>query len=620
MKQYLRRTLAATLVAALLISPAAALTAQEALDLLDAYYLDGVPTASRDMETAAEILSSLGDPYTYYMPAVTYESFLESVDGETVVGIGVQIHQVADKGIEIISILPDSPALEAGLVGGDCILEVDGIALTSIDLASELIAGEEGTTVTVKISHADGSTHTYTLERREVAIPIVTYDTVDSVPFIDCTSFGSSTADTVREAMVEYADWGGSVVMDLRSNPGGTDTASAGTAGIFVGGQTIAYYMNGSNQVSRLYTVSSTVDYTDEPVIILTSGYSASGSEMFAGAIRSYSAGIAIGSRTYGKGIAQIVVDEDSYPEIFDGDSLKITTSRFYAPDGATNDTVGVIPTLTIDDALVEDVAVLLATPEPSDTEGYLQLILGGSAFYIDCDQATSDTYLPAFQELLSAITPNQTVSVGYLGRWVNMGVDATASMLGVTYTSRYYTDVSGTYADALNTLATHDLLNIASGGDYLPDETMTRGEFAYMVAYALQLRTVAGNPFADVADDDENLAGIAALYAKGMVSGYEDGTFRPDEAITGTEAMTILANAAQWVNRNAKIAQLTDGFTDEELARYDQFPTWAQKSVATLDFIDSLVTSITPDETIQRDEAGAMIYELLEGAGLLWD
>ncbi len=621
MRHLFRTATALTLTFALLIPSVGALTVEETLDLLETYYLDEIPDYAREQETVEGVLAALGDPYTLYLPAVEYEEFLESVNGESVVGIGVQVHQVQDKGIEIISVLPNSPALEAGLEAGDCILRVDGVLVTTLEQAQALIGGEEGTTVQLTILDGDGVSRSVKMTRRSVDVPIVTYELVEGVPFIDCSSFGSSTVDVVREAMEEYSDWSGPVVMDLRSNPGGTDTATAGTAGVFVGGATICYYIDGAGRISSIYTVNSTVDYTDEPLIILTSNYSASGSEMFAGAIRSYFAGIAIGTRTYGKGIAQYALDEDNYPDLFDGDSLKVTTYRFYTPDGVTNDTVGVIPTLVIDDEYVEDVAVLLASPKPAKEDGYLKLILGGSTFYVEVAQATSEEYLPAFQQLLSAITPYQKVYYGHMGKWIDVGVEWAAELMEVSYESRNYTDVAGTqYEDELNTLAIYELLPQMGGADYGTEGTITRGDFAYMVAYGLQLHTVEGNPFPDVEDDDPNLIAISALYAKGMVKGDENGNFNPDEAITGQEAVTLLANVAQWVSKNVKIAQLVDGFTEEYLAQFDQYAQWAQSSAATLDYLGALMEDIQPTETIQRDEAGAMIYTFFAGSGLLWD
>lgn len=622
MKKMFQKSVAVALSCAMLLSSASALTAEEVLTLLDAYYLDEVPAASREMETAEEILASLGDPYTVYMPATDYVEFLESVDGESLVGMGVMIHQVQDKGVEIISVLPDSPALDAGLVSGDVIVSVDGVELVSADHAQELIAGAEGTDLTVVILHADGTTDTYKMTRRLVEIPIVTYEMVDGVMYITCDSFGDSTADTVRAALEENIFSDTPFIMDLQNNPGGTDTAAAGTAGWFLGGATICYYLNSSGNVSRLYTYENTPDFTDQPLIIITSSHSASGAEMFAAAIRDYQGGIAIGDRTYGKGIAQVMLDESSFPEMFDGDSVKITTARFYAAGGGTNDTVGVIPTLTIDSQYVAQVALLLSAAEPEDMEGFLKLELGGSTLYVDIEKAMSEDYLPAFQELLESIAITQYIYLAVDGEWVSSAGFAVADYLGVDYVSREYTDASSSsYINQLSSLAVSDILPVNEDGSLGVSETMTRGEFAYLLAYALQLRVVEGNPFADVAGDDENLEAIAALYAKSLIQGDEFGNFNPDDAITHQEAVVMLSNTAKWLSLDALSAyyENVDGLDEVDMDKYAGYASWAQQSAIILDAIDGLVKDTTPD-TVRKDEAAAMIYGLLSGCNLLWE
>ncbi len=619
MKRMMKNAVAVVLSCAMLATSASALSADEVLGLLDSYYLGDVPAASREMETAEEILASLGDPYTVYMPATDYEAFLDSVDGETLVGMGVMIHQVQDKGIEIISVLPDSPALEAGLVSGDVITAVDGTQVISSDHAQELIAGEAGTKLTVTILREDGSSKNYTLTRRLVEIPIVTYEMVDGVTHITCDSFGESTAASVRLALEENLDSQYPFVMDLRNNPGGTDSAAAGSAGWFVGGQVICYYLNSQGSVSYIYTRDGTPDFTDQPLIVVTSGYSASGSEMFAAAIRDYQGGIAIGQRTYGKGIAQVMLDEESFPELFDGDSVKITTYRFYGPAGGTNDTVGVIPALTIDPIYVDDVVTLLSAAEPLCPDGFVMFDINGSQLYVDLEQAMDEQYLPAFQHLLESASVTQKVSIGMDGDWSCLGGQLIAAQLDVDYKSRGYSDIGESgYRNQLSNMAVHGILPVEENGSLGVGETMTRGQFAYMLGYALRLRVVEGNPFADVADDDENLQAIAALYAKGLVQGDEFGNFNPDQPITHQEAVTMLANTAQWLSLDALSATYEET-TADDMAKYGDYASWAQQSAYILDAIDGLMKDNTPD-TVTRDEGGAMIYELLDGCNLLWD
>ncbi|MEM5781194.1 MAG: PDZ domain-containing protein, partial [Lawsonibacter sp.] len=176
-----------TLIISLTAIPAAALSTEDAKQLLLEYYVDKIPEDVLSLDSLDEILAALGDPYTVYMSAEEYQQFLSSVNGDTVVGIGVSIQPAFDNGYKIMSILPNSPAQEAGLKAGDHIIAVDGTTLTDGMEVRSLIAGEAGTSVTITvIRQSDGQQKDYTMTRRSVVIPIVTYDTVDGAGVIDC--------------------------------------------------------------------------------------------------------------------------------------------------------------------------------------------------------------------------------------------------------------------------------------------------------------------------------------------------------------------------------------------------------------------------------------------------
>ena len=193
--------LSLSLALGLCVLPAAALETDDLKTLLQTYYVDQVPENVLDQDTVQAVLDALNDPYTTYMTAEEYQSFLNQVDGETVVGIGVSIQTTVNDGVQILSVLEGSPAQEAGLSAGDRILSVDGVTLEPGMDPSSLIRGEAGsrTTLTVRL-HSTGKTRDFTLERRAVVIPIVTYELKDGdVGYIKCDSFGASTAATVQE-------------------------------------------------------------------------------------------------------------------------------------------------------------------------------------------------------------------------------------------------------------------------------------------------------------------------------------------------------------------------------------------------------------------------------------
>ena len=118
--------LSLSLALGLCVLPAAALETDDLKTLLQTYYVDQVPENVLDQDTVQAVLDALNDPYTTYMTAEEYQSFLNQVDGETVVGIGVSIQTTVNDGVQILSVLEGSPAQEAGLSAGDRILSVDG--------------------------------------------------------------------------------------------------------------------------------------------------------------------------------------------------------------------------------------------------------------------------------------------------------------------------------------------------------------------------------------------------------------------------------------------------------------------------------------------------------------
>ena len=128
------------------------------------------------MDSLDELLEALGDAYTTYMTKEEYQNFLTAVNGESVVGIGVSVSSVFDEGYRIVSVLPDSPALEAGVAADDYIIGVDGVALTADQSPSSLIVGPSGHQVNVTFFRPSTQAQ-FDLKpsRRPVGIPLVHY-------------------------------------------------------------------------------------------------------------------------------------------------------------------------------------------------------------------------------------------------------------------------------------------------------------------------------------------------------------------------------------------------------------------------------------------------------------
>ena len=621
MKKKLSLFLAFCLSISLFVLPVSALELEDARELLRKNYVDPIPEEILSLETLEEILAALNDPYTVYYTAEEYASFLDSVNGETVVGIGVSLQTVFDEGFQILAILPDSPALEAGLEAGDRIIAVDGVALTATSDITGTIKGEVGSPVTVTVVRRDGTQRDFTMLRRVVTIPIVTYEMQGDACFIDCSSFGDSTADVIATALTELSRQASVWIMDLRSNPGGSATASAASAGHFAGDGVMMYLRDANDRYTRYYTRGWT-DLTDKPLIVLTSAYSASASESFAGDARDHGFGIGVGQRTFGKGIAQTAFSRNNTKGLFEEDAFKITTDRFFSPNGTTNHVIGVLPTLLVSAENTSTIAHLLSAAEAKRTTTQLKLELAGHTFYINLKDALDEANTAAFTELLEALPPSATLYRSVYGhRWDEITPELFAKYYKLDFQGRTFADSeSSPYADAIQTLAAYRLISGYEDGTFRPEQNITRAEFCAMIAAALDLPATDTAPkFSDLSENAWYYDPISAMVAHGFIAGCGDGTFRPNATITYQEAVTILSSVGAWVHMDTYELAKEDLNIQDWCSYYD-WPDWARRPVRNLVQLGMELDILSPAKLCTRETAADLLCDFLTCTRILWD
>ena len=624
MKKLLSSLLALTLGLSLTLLPASALELEDARKLLASNYMDEIPPEILGLDSLDAILEALGDPYTYYMNAEQYIAFDQSVNGQTVTGIGATVETAYHNGgYRFMSVLPESPALEAGIRPGDILTAVDGVSMSPELDPRVPVAGKAGTPVTITVNR-NGQTLDFDLIRREVDIPIVTFEQDGSAGVITCISFGSTTAASVREAIEAMDDHTEVWIMDLRSNPGGDSGATAASATLFTGGGIMLYFRDGAGNYNYTYTLPGSPRLTDKPVIVLTSEHSASGSELFAGDIRTYRAGIALGQRTLGKGTAQIILNEDNCEFMSNGEALKLTAYRFFSPDGATNHIMGVLPTLLISPENTETAALLLSTGRSPYPENHLQIDLAGQTFVVNLFEAMKEENIAAFTELLEALPPSAALFYGdgkpdaEGNEWHSVTLPELVKRLDLKgFTPRTFADTADSpYAREIDTLATYLILD-GSAGTFRPGDAITRAQFAAMAASALDLPAGKSEKFSDVSGpyaDDVN-----AMADLGFLSGRGDGAFGPEDTITVQEAVTVLSRMAVWASMDGYDLDKED-LTVEEWARYVDYAGWAQAAARNLDELDALPEGLDPAAGLTREQAAAMLCRLMESIHLIWN
>ena len=453
MKRFFRRLTAFLLILLLTVTSASALTVDEALELLDRYFVYEIPEEARNAETLDELFALLGDRYTCYMTAEEYDSFLRGVEGvQELVGIGVSVRLTAD-GIYVDEVLAGGSALSAGIRAGDLIVEVDGVSCVPADDSHRaMIAGEEGTLVALTVVR-EGVAFRYTLPRWRVVVPNTEFDLVDgSIGWIDCNSFGSDTGISMMRGISAYEGLTDAWVLDLRGNSGGYTDAAITMLGLF-SGPGVYLYLRDRGGLTQGYVYSDPVR-SEDPLVVLVDGSSASASEAVAAGIRDSGRGIVIGKRTFGKGVAQIVMDGETDPLLFGEDALKVTAYRFYSQGTNTTDLIGVIPMLELDSSVAEQVARALCGRFRDDlsTDGQLMLRLAGQYFFLDMEDLPSD----AASAFLSALPPGAQLWVGSDGfMWKEIDPADAAELLGAEYAPRRFDDVADSpYAFEINTLA----------------------------------------------------------------------------------------------------------------------------------------------------------------------
>ncbi len=631
MKKYLSRLLAAALALVLLVVPASALTVDQALELLEELYYYEIPDEAYQAETLDELMSLLEDPYTQYMTAEEYQAFLKLLEGDSnVIGIGVSCRYTPE-GILILSTISGGSAREAGLQAGDLIVEIDGQSCVPANEENAgRLTGPEGTQVSVTVLR-DGERKGYTLTRRPVVEPNVELSIEGRVGLLDCNSFGK---DTGKEFAKLVKDNDGRVdvwVVDLRGNGGGYTNAAVDMLGALMGPGYHLYFETAAGGVEAVPAYDRQA--TDKPVIVLTDGGSASASELTSGSLRDSGRGVLVGGRTYGKGVAQIMLDEEAlaplpeYDGYFEGDGLKITVYRFYSGGLNSPDKIGVIPTLLVDD---EDTAAVALALCGSQEDAKLCVMPGAVPYYVD--PGTDGDTLSA---LLSALPPQALVFYADGGDFQQVSAAEAAQRLGVAYESRWFTDLGDSrYADAVNAMGTYGLLRGDGKGHFTPKSGLTRAELCSMLASVLNVAYRGENRFTDVDQNAWYGPSVNAMAYLGIVDGVGGGKFNPGGTLTQEEFHTILGRTARFFNVKldayAQWVEQEGRLTLGQSSALSGYSAWARNSMAVLawgledaldgtgDLLFASLKELSPKAPILREEAAAGMYAVLSGLEIL--
>lgn len=310
------------------------------------YYYDDIENEKLQDGLYTGLIDGLGDKYSVYYNAEDYQELQISTTGQYY-GIGAGLSQDKDTMVVTVNkVYEGTPSESAGLIKDDVIVSVDGTEATSMELSElvKLIRGEKGTTVHLEIYRPSTEENlSFDVERQDITLPSVSHKMFeDGIGYVHIDSFETETAAQFEEAVKDLEDQGmKALIIDVRYNPGGMVTAVVQILDDILPEGTVVYTedKNGNRQD---YT-SSGDTYLDYPIAVLINGESASASEILAGAVKDYQYGTLIGTTTFGKGIVQTI-----FP-LEDGDAVKLTTAKYFTPNGNYIHGVGIEPDIELE-------------------------------------------------------------------------------------------------------------------------------------------------------------------------------------------------------------------------------------------------------------------------------
>lgn len=292
------------------------------------------------MEDAAAdaMVASLGDRWSYYIPADEYQDYLEQM-ANAFVGVGITIQVTEDSdGLLIVAVTQGGPAEEAGLLVGDVLVAVEEtrIAGMSTGEVKNLVRGEEGTWVNLTVAR-DGREETIPVERRTIQVAVATYTMLEkNVGLVRITNFDTRCAEETISAIEALLEQGAqALIFDVRGNPGGYASELV----------KILDYLLPEGDLFRTvdYAGREHTDTSDEsclelPMAVLVNGDSYSAAEFFAAALREYDWAVIVGQKTCGKGYFQ-----NTLP-LSDGSAVGLSVGKYFTPNGVSLADVGVTP------------------------------------------------------------------------------------------------------------------------------------------------------------------------------------------------------------------------------------------------------------------------------------
>ncbi|MCH8828212.1 MAG: S41 family peptidase, partial [Planctomycetes bacterium] len=288
------------------------------------------------------------DDYSGVLTPNRLDDLYGNIDGEFV-GLGIEMKAETGEGMLLINVLPDSPAQRGGLKPDEHIIGIDGVDCRNMttDEAARLLRGSSGSSVRLKIASAESPRIRVRVFQRQAvrvkSIPLATMvDRKAGIAYIRMVGFQKTSATELDAALTRLQQQGmRSLIWDVRGNPGGLLTAAVEVLDRFVA-DGVLVSTRGRTQSQNWKYSARRIGTWNLPLVLLVDGDSASASEIVAGAVRDHRRGTIVGRKTFGKWSVQSI-----FP-VRNGTGLRLTTAKFYSPQGRTYGKVGISPDVVV--------------------------------------------------------------------------------------------------------------------------------------------------------------------------------------------------------------------------------------------------------------------------------
>ncbi len=288
------------------------------------------------------------DPHSSFMRPEVYREMQMETKGKFE-GLGIVIEK--KKGVlTVVSPIEDTPAFKAGIQPGDHIIKIDGKPTKNLDLneAAMKMRGPKGTNVTITITREGlAKPKDITIVRDIIPLKSVRHEVLEEkIGYVRISQFNEETASDFEKAIqklhvLNKAPLKG-LIVDLRNNPGGLLDQAVKVADKFITSGVIVSIEGRNKEQKMKFTAHRDGTLEDYPLVVLVNGGSASGSEILAGALQDHERALILGTKTFGKGSVQTI-----FP-LKDGSGLKLTTARYYTPNGKSIQAMGITPSIIV--------------------------------------------------------------------------------------------------------------------------------------------------------------------------------------------------------------------------------------------------------------------------------